>query len=444
MRTIQNQKKQYNFLYKDLIEQLNPDDSLLLLAERIPWESFERKFAELYSEKGRPAKPIRLMVGLLLLKQIHNLSDEQVVKIWTQNPYFQSFCGIEHFQWEIPCDPSDLVYFRKRIGEKGVEKIFQASVHLHGNKALEQDVVIDSTVQEKNITFPTDTKLRIKIIAKCLKIARKENIKLRRSFKRELRDKLRIIRFNKSTKDKQKVHAAIRRIKTIAGALLRDLSRKLSPEQQAAWADKIHLFNRVLSQQRKDKNKIYSLHEPDVLCIAKGKEHKKYEFGAKASVAMTKTDCIIVGVKSFSKNIYDGNTLTDTLSVVRASTGKLPERAYVDRGYKGRDRIMTTAIICPGPPFSGMTAYEKRKARKNFGRRSAVEPVIGHLKADFRLAKNYLKGVAGDVINLFLAAAAFNFRKWMRGIGVSPFFMLLVQALSALGSSRQLLAENEI
>ena len=154
--------KQGHLVYQDLLEQLDPKDPLLLLAKKIPWKSFERDFAPLYSHLGRPAKPIRLMVGLLLLKQLENLSDERVVEAWVRSPYYQAFCGMEHFQWGQLGDPSELVHFRKRIGEAGVEKIFQASIALHGKAGLERDVVIDTTVQEKNITFPTDTKLRIR------------------------------------------------------------------------------------------------------------------------------------------------------------------------------------------------------------------------------------------------------------------------------------------
>ena len=166
-------EKQGNFLYQDLLEQLNPKAPLLLLAKKLPWEMFERDFAPLYADKGHPAKPIRLMVGLLLLKQIERLSDERVVEAWVQNPYYQAFCGMEYFQWKFPCDPSELVHFRKRIGETGIEKIFQVSVALFGKKALEDDVVVDTTVQEKDITFPTDTKLRVKAMERCWKIAEK-------------------------------------------------------------------------------------------------------------------------------------------------------------------------------------------------------------------------------------------------------------------------------
>jgi IS5 family transposase len=161
-----------------------------------------------------------------------------------------------------------------------------------------------------------------------------------------------------------------------------------------------------------------------VLCISKGKEHKKYEFGAKAAVAMTKTDCIIVGAKSFNSNVYDGDTLNDVLSQIKIVRGKAPERAFCDRGFRGRKRIGETDIVLPSSPSSGVSEYDKRKARKNFGRRSAIEPVIGHLKSSFRLARNYLKGASGDAVNLLLAAAAFNMKKWLNILTQGLFFAL--------------------
>jgi IS5 family transposase len=419
-----SRQKQGHLLYPDLLDQLNPRTPLLVLSRKIPWEIFEREFAGLYSEVGRPAKPVRLMVGLLLLKQIASLSDERVVEAWVQNPYYQAFCGMEHFQWQFPCDASELVYFRRRIGEAGMEKIFRGSVDLHGEKALEKEVVIDTTVQEKNITFPTDTKLRVKVISRCWKLAAEENIPLRRSYWRELKKTLRIIRFNKSRKDKKKVTAAIRRVKTMANALLRDVMRKLSENSLAARHEEFERYQRAVNQERYDKNKIYSLHEPEVSCICKGKEHKKYEFGSKAAIVMTKTSGIIVGVRSFSGNPYDGDTLKDVLNQVENVRGVAPETAYGDRGFRGRKRVGDTSVIIPGTPQPGATEYAKRKARKNFGRRSAIEPIIGHLKSDFRLARNYLKGTFGDAINLLLAAAAFNCRKWMKALAGGLFFIL--------------------
>jgi IS5 family transposase len=418
-------QRQSHLLYQDLLEQLNPNAPLLLLAQRIPWKMFEDEFTPLYAGIGRPAKPVRLMAGLLLLKQIENLSDERVVEVWVQNPYYQAFCGIEHFQWEFPCASSELVHFRKRIGEAGVEKIFKASVALHGKQSLEREVVIDTTVQEKNITFPTDTKLRVKVMAKCWKLAAAENIKLRRSYRRELKRTLRVIRFSKSQRDKKKVTSAVRRVKTMANALLRDVMRKLPESSRAVWREKIERYRRAVNQERQDKNKIYSIHEFEVSCICKGKEHKKYEFGAKAAVAMTKTSGIIVGVKSFSRNEYDGDTLKEILPRIEAVRGHVPETAFCDRGFRDRKDVCGTSVVLPDSPRLNASEYAKRKARKNFGRRSAIEPVIGHLKSDFRLARNYLKGTIGDAVNLLMAAAAFNCRKWMRTLSSELFFVII-------------------
>ena len=416
-----SRQQQGNFLYQDLLDQLNPKHTLLLLAKKISWQLFEDEFKPLYSENGRPAKSIRLMVGLLLLKQLENLSDERVVEAWVQNPYFQAFCGMRHFQWCFPCNPSELVHFRKRIGESGAEKIFQASVLLHGDRALEREVVIDTTVQEKNITFPTDDKLRLKVIRRCWDLASKEAIQLRRSYRRELKKLMRIIRFKKSIQDKGKVKTAKRRLKTIANALLRDINRKLPEDRRNIHMKELEFYQKAVNQQRQDKKKIYSLHEPEVCCISKGKEHKKYEFGSKAAIAMTKTDCLIVGAKSF-RNEYDGDTLQEVIKQIAAISGKSPEKAFCDRGFRGRKTEGCTAIIIPKAPTSQTTEHFKRKARRDFGRRSAIEPVIGHVKNDFRLARNYLKGTIGDAINLLLAVAAFNFRKWMRAVAQMIFF----------------------
>ena len=358
------------------------------------------------------------MVGLLLLKQLENLSDERVVEAWVQNPYYQAFCGMGHFLWQFPCNPSELVHFRNRIGEMGVEKIFQASILLYGERVLEREVVIDTTVQEKNITFPTDSKLRMKVMGRCWKVAAEEGIRLRRSYRRELKKVLRVIRFSKSTKDKKKVAATKRRLKTMANALLRDITRKLPESCRAARQEELDRYRQVVNQERQDTNKIYSLHEPEVCCIAKGKEHKKYEFGAKAAIVMTKTNCIIVGAKNF-RDEYEGDTLKGVLAQVSAVREYAPEIAFCDRGFRGRKKVGSTAIVLPESPSPKTTEHFKRKARKNFGRRGAIEPIIGHLKSDFRLARNYLKGTIGDAINLLLAAAAFNCRKWINAVRLS-------------------------
>ena len=421
-------ESQATFLYPDLIDQLNSRDSLLQLAAKIPWERLEAEFAPLYAACGRPAKPVRLMVGVLLLKQLANLSDERVVEEWRQNPYFQAFCGMKAFQWQLPCEPSDFCHFRKRIGEKGMEKIFGISVETHGGKALESEIVVDTTVQEKNTTFPTDAKLRAKAIARCWKIAKKEQLTLRRSYRREVRKLLRVIRFNRNKNAKLR-KSAMSRLKTIANALLNDISRKLMPQAKEALAFELEVCSRAANQKRADKNKIYSLREPEVFCIAKGKEHKKREFGNKAAFTQTMTDGIIAGARN-AFNEHDSKCLAPLLGQIESITGKRPERAFCDRGFQGKRDIGGTKIEIPDTPKKDTTTRDKRKTQAKFRRRSAIEAIISHVKHDFRMLRNYLKGTAGDAINLLVAAAAFNFKKWMRATALTFFVMRFIQSFA--------------
>ena len=419
-------RKQFSMVYPDLLDQLDPKSPLLQLAHKIPWEVFEREFTPLYAGVGRPAKRIRLMVGLLILKQVENLSDERVVAAWVQNPYYQAFCGEEHFRWTFPCAPSELVHFRKRIGESGAELILKVSAGVHGEKALESEVVVDTTVQEKNIAFPTDIRLQFRVIEHCLRLAESEAIELRRSYRRELRNLKRTLRFSRGAKNQQRVNAARRRLKTIANILLREITRKLSPERRIALQNKLQMYTKIINQERNDKDKIYSVHEPEVQCIAKGKAHKKYEFGSKVGVAVTKNSSIIVGACNFSKNIYDGNTLEKIIGQISKIRGFAPSTVFCDRGFRGRKKVGETTVAIPETPVKRTSEYAKRKARKNFGRRSAIEPVIGHMKNDFRMARNYLKGTTGDAFNVLLVAAAFNFRKWMNLTAAGLYYVLFL------------------
>jgi IS5 family transposase len=398
----------------------------------MPWDDIEKQFSDLYHHSGRPAKPIRLMVSLLILKQLYNLSDESVVERWVENPYYQFFSGETVFQWEFPCHPTDLVYFRKRIGKKGVEKILKVSIELHGKKANEAEVLVDTTVQEKNITFPTDTKLYKRVIEHCVGIADKEGILLRQSYKRTTKKLMLAQRFRNHPKNRKKALSAQRKLKTIAGRLVRELERKLPAASLLTYAQEIEIYNRILSQEKNSKNKIYSIHEPQVYCINKGKDHKKYEFGSKSSIVMTKNSGIIVGAVSFSKNIYDGHTLSEALKQNEALLGRRAKVAICDRGYRGKRIVDGTRIEIPQKPRKRTSAYEKRKARKRFRRRAGIEPVIGHLKSDFRLLRNYLKGSVGDSMNLMLAAAAYNFKKLMRQL--LDYLSLLFRAIKVLVS----------
>lgn len=411
MRSQKKSTDQLNFLAPTLKEQLNPNHSLYLLSEAIDWDYFNREFAEFYSDKGRPAKQIRLMVGLLILKSIYNLSDEVLVEQhWEMNVYFQFFCGQDLQVWGPPCAASDLPHFRHRIGEAGVEKIFQHSIEKHGRDGEDPNVSIDTTAQEKNITYPTDAKLHKKIIDRCVKKAKKQGITLRRSYKRTSKQLVRDTYNGSHPKRRKKANAAKRKLKTIAGRLVRELERKL-PEGN--YTKELALYKRVLAQEQNSKNKIYSLHEPEVYCMSKGKAHKKYEYGCKASVVLTQKTGIIVGAMTFKENRYDGHTLDDVLKQTTKLTGTTPKTATVDRGYKGKQIVATTKINIPKPPLKKDNQYQKRKKRKHHRRRAAIEPIIGHLKTDHRVARNFLKGQMGDSINFMMAAAGFNYKKLM-------------------------------
>jgi len=405
--------EQKSFLLPTLAEQLDARRPICQLAGKIPWGDFDEEFGAFYSEEGRPAKPVRLMVGLLILKQLHDLGDETVVEAWRENPYWQYFCGEVEMQWGAPCEPSDLVHFRHRIGEAGMQLILAVSIQLHGPKGGEKEVVIDTTVQEKNVTYPTDTKLYRKVIVRGWKLADKEQIQLRRRYGKEVRKHLLAQRGRGHWRTVKTAQRATRKLKTIAGRLVRELGRKLSVEALEKHQDDLQLYRRALAQKRNDRDKIYSLHEPHIYCVAKGKEHKKYEFGTKASVVLTKTGGIIVGAVAHDQNLYDGHTLPEVLQQTESLTGSVPAVAIVDRGYRGTRRIGETAILVPGPKPKEQTPHHTRLMRQRFRRRCAIEPVIGHLKSDYRLARNYLKGFAGDTRNLLLAAAAWNFKKWL-------------------------------
>lgn len=402
---------------------INLDHELCVLSKRINWDSIEKDFSPYYSEIGRPSVPIRRMVGLLLLKHIYNLSDEAIVDRWIENPYWQYFSGEKIFQTKKPFDPTEFIHFRNRIGKEGAEKLLKVSVQLFGKEAQEKEVLIDSTVQEKNITYPTDAKLHKRIIDKVNKIAKQEGIVLRQTYTRTLKQLLIDQRFHSHPKRRKKANAALRKIKTIAGRQVRDIERQFTQEQKEKYKSVFVILNKILIQQKGDKNKIYSIHEPKVSCIAKGKEAKKFEFGNKSGIVLTKTTKIVVGALAFEDNPYDGHTLDAHLEQTEYLTEKRPEIGIVDRGYKGKKDIEGTKIILPSAPKKGSTSYQKQKARKQFRARAGIEPVIGHIKHDHRMLRNYLKGTNGDQLNTILAGTGFNLKKMLNRIKKQILFV---------------------
>ena len=409
-------QRAFSFSLSDTLDQNHP---LFILANKISWTTFEDEFSRLYcADNGRPAKPIRLMVGLLMLKHLRNVSDESIVEQWSENVYYQYFCGLEMFDSTPPCASSEMVHFRKRIGEKGIELIFRESIRVNGDDSNDSHVIEDTTVQEKNITFPTDTKLHKKMIDKCLKIAKKENLTLRQTYTRTIKKLLIDLRFSKHPKNKKKAKKARKKIKTIAGRLVRELQRLLP--DNPLYAELLELYQQVINQLRNTKNKIYSLHEKEVCCISKGKEHKMYEFGNKASFVLTQNTGVIIGALGF-RNEFDGHTLKPALEQATKLTTTKIQTASVDRGYKGNKEINGTKIQIPKPFTSKQTDYEKRKLKRAHSKRAAIEPIIGHLKKDHRLGINFYKGVVGDNINILLAATAFNLKRMINKWKVSFF-----------------------
>ena len=403
-------------LFKPLLKEfINLNHELALLADKIDWVYFEKEFSKFYSNIGKPAMAIRLMVGSLMLKRMYNLGDETLCEAWVRDPYMQYFCGMAHFEHKFPCDPSDFVHFRKRLGEAGVEKIFAYSVLIHGKSAKEKVALSDTTVAENNTTFPTDAKLAKKIIDKCNAIARSENINQRQTYTKTSKQLLRDTHNSTHPKRYKKAKKSIRKLKTIAGRLLRELERKLPKEVINAYQEELDLYAGVLAQKRKDKNKIYSLHKPFTACISKGKAHKQYEFGNKVGLLTTSKTLIITAIKSFEANPHDSKTIEPLLNQVQANFDYQLKEVIYDRGGKGQKQIGTTKISTPDyRPLKRDTEYQRRCKRKKFRRRAAIEPVIGHLKTQFRLGQNYLSGSSSPQINAFLAATGWNLKKMMK------------------------------
>jgi IS5 family transposase len=217
-------------------------------------------------------------------------------------------------------------------------------------------------------------------------------------------------RLRHRVKGKKAAKKADRKLKTIAGRLVRELGRQLT---SGKYTTTLLLFGKVLSQQREDKNKIYSLHEGHVQCISKGKAHKKYEFGSKVSITTTAKSGVIIGALNLPKNEYDGHTLDAAVEQQQRLTRKTLKELFVDRGYKGVTEVRGTNIHSPKPFAKTTTNAQKKKLKNGSARRAAIEPRIGHLKSDHRLSRNFYKGLVGDNINVMLAAAAMNFKRMM-------------------------------
>jgi IS5 family transposase len=423
---------QFQLFHTRLDQLVNSHHELIQLAEQIDWSRFDEAYEPLYCEdNGAPGLPTRLMVGLEYLKYTFNLSDEELVKRWTENPYWQAFCGEVHFQTEPPIHPTSLGVWRRRIGAEKLKLILEETVHVAIKKKFLttkdcERVIVDSTVQEKNITFPTDSKLLTRAIIKLGKFARLNGITLRQSYARKAKERNWQASGYAAARQFNRLARANQDLKNWLGRILRDIEKNrgnkvLSPN----FTNLISLSNRLLVQEKNTKNKLYSLHEPEVCCISKGKARLRYEFGQLASIVKTNKSNWIVNVEDFSDNPYDGHTLDQSIKGAEKITSVTVREGQVDRGYRGHDYKGSAVIRIARSSNAGLSQSERKRKR----RRSSIEPVIGHLKADHRLDRCFLHGRVGDKLNLIGSAAGFNIRKLLRLLALGRFS----RALSAYG-----------
>lgn len=413
---------------------LNAEHPLVRLADHIDWARFDASFIDSYSEElGAPGKATRLMVGLQYLKFVFDESDESVVDRWVENPYWQYFCGFTHMQHEAPIDPSSMTRWRKRVGADRLELLLKETITLAvrtkqlPKRDLKQ-ITADTTVQEKNITHPTDSKLLCTAIRKLVEAAKERGIELRQSYLRvSKRAAVKAGRYAHARQYKR-MRQQLRKLRTYVGRLIRDILRK-APQVDDSLATTLSQAERLRNQQPKDSNKLYSWHEPEVKCISKGKAHKRYEFGQKVALATTNRSNWIVAARLLEGNPYDGHTLTETLAVTESVTGVEVSDVYVDKGYRGHGHNGPTRVHIAGSSLKNVSRSERKRRR----RRSAIEPKIGHLKNDHRVRRCFLSGLEGDAINIILAAAAANLRKLLAGFccALRNWLSLLVNSFAS-------------
>jgi transposase, IS5 family len=418
---------------------IDMDHALVKLARTIDWALLEQRFGAVYEDKpGRPPLPTRLMAGLAILKHTYDLSDEVLCERWVENPYYQFFCGEEFFQHRLMFDRSSLTRWRQRMGEERLQALLQESLAVATKtEAIKPSdlnrVIVDTTVQPKNVMFPTDARLLNRAREILVRLAQRCGIKLRQSYARV--GKFALIKHQRYAHAKQfkRANRALKKLKTYLGRIIRDIGRKRGGHadllQEIALSRMLLRARRVLDQkQRQRGRKIYSLHAPEVECIGKGKAHRPYEFGVKVSVATTlahaKGGQFVAHVKALPGNPYDGHTLAAVIPEMEKLVGNTIERILADKGYRGHNAP-------PDYKFRVFTSGQKRrmtpKIKRELRRRSAVEPVIGHLKDDHRMGRNYLWHSSGDATNAILAAVGYNFRRLIRWLS-----LLLCQILTSI------------
>jgi transposase, IS5 family len=407
-------------LFRARLDQiLNMKHELVRLAQAIDWPVLEERFGAVYSDgPGMPPLPTRLMSGLAILKHTFDLSDEALCERWIENPYFQYLCGEEFFQHELPFDRSSMTRWRQRMGEERITALLQESlaVAVKTGAMKPQDtrrVIVDTTVQPKNVMFPTDAKLINRARERLVRLARKAGLELRQSYVRVGKRALIMYQRYAHAKQFKRAGKALRKLKTYLGRTIRDILRQSvgDAEREALLRWPLFQASTVLEHQPRQRGrKIYSLHADEVECIGKGKAHAPYEFGVKVSVATTlkrsKGGQFALHAMALPGNPYDGHTLEKIIPAMEDTIGVEIERILADAGYRGHNAPQSHK-------FRVFTAGQKRRVtsaiKRQMRRRSAVEPVIGHIKSEHRMGRNYLAQAQGDAINAILAAAGYNF-----------------------------------
>jgi IS5 family transposase len=409
--------RQHDLFRVELCRIVDPSHGLIKLANVVDWDRLDELFGSTYCpETGRPAVSTRLMVALHYLKYSFNLSDEDVVEGWVENPYWQCFSGMKFFEHEAPIDPSSMTRWRKRIGEAGAEELLKETIQAGlKTKAVKphqlKRINVDTTVQEKEIRFPTDARLYDRARQRLVNCAKERDIDLRQNYNRNSKHLLCQQSRYAHAKQMKRAQRCTRKLRTYLGRVIRDIERAM-PRPDDELKSLLETAARIFQQQRHDKKKIYSVHEPQVECISKGKAHKRYEFGCKVSVAATSRGGWFVGAKAVHGNPYDGHTLNDALEQVKRIAGDTPKHAFVDMGYRGHG-------------YSGEVEVHVDKRHRGrivrslwrwMKRRAAIEPGIGHLKREHRMDRNRLSGFEGDRFNAILSAVGMNFHKLLRWV----------------------------
>lgn len=408
MRPKSQNEPQLRLFEKRLEELIDLGHELVKLSKRISWDKFDERFGAMYCPvNGRPGLATRLMVGLTYLKYLYNVSDEAVLRCWVENPYWQYFCGEEYFQHKAPCDRTMMSRFRGRIGTEGAEALLQESLSVAKDAGLLKvehlrELYVDTTVQEKNITYPTDAKLLYRAKVRLVSLAKRHDVTLRQSYRRVARRHLIMSHRYSAAKHYNRARREVRKLRTILGRVVRDITRKLPEEKKSFFTDLLSLAQRVL-ESAKGGEKIYSLHEPHTEAIAKGKIHKRFEFGVKVSLVTTRKRGFVLGAKAIHGNPYDGHTLNDALKDAQDRIGgEIAAKVGVDLGYRGHHVEGKFRVL--HPRLKRVTKREKLFVRA----RSAIEARISLLKRCYRLGRNYLAGKVGDCMNALLAGAACN------------------------------------